>query len=138
MSAKFSCGGVVIDEQNRVLLREPKNHYGGYVWTYAKGEPGNGETPEQAALREVLEETGVEAQIIEQLPGVFVGDTGVTVFFLMRLVKDLGKFDPQETSGVKWVDFKEARNWIEQTTTASGRKRDLNVLAAVKQLLDAQ
>ena len=54
-------GGVVIDEAGRVLLREPKNHFDYYVYTFPKGRPDEGESPEQAALREVREETGVEA-----------------------------------------------------------------------------
>ncbi len=55
-------GGVIINEAGLVLLREPSNHHGGYVWTFAKGRAKPGEAPEQAALREVLEETGDRRQ----------------------------------------------------------------------------
>ena len=43
-------GGVLIDDAGRILLREPTDHFGGYVWTFAKGRIDKGETPEQAAL----------------------------------------------------------------------------------------
>ena len=61
-------GGVLINDRGEVQLREPTNHFGGYVWTFAKGRPDPGETPEQTALREVLEETGQAAQIIALVP----------------------------------------------------------------------
>lgn len=50
-------GGVLINERGEVLLREPSGHYGGHAWTFSKGHPDDGETPEVTALREVLEET---------------------------------------------------------------------------------
>ena len=58
-----------------MLLREPANHFGGYVWTFPKGRVDAGETPQQAALREVLEETGYTARITGLVPGMFEGDT---------------------------------------------------------------
>jgi len=130
---KVAYGGVVLDKGNRVLLREPLNHYGGYVWTFAKGGPDKGETPEQTALREILEETGVKAEIVQQIPGDFPGDTSTTIFFLMRMKVDTGKFH-NETASVRWVTFDEAPGLINQTTSSKGRKRDLEVLAKARQL----
>jgi 8-oxo-dGTP pyrophosphatase MutT (NUDIX family) len=130
-------GGVVIDLQNRVLLREPMNHYGGYVWTFAKGKPDPGETPKQTAIREVREELGVEAEIIEPVPSVFRGDTSTTQFFLMRYVRNVSE-PSSETSSIRWASFSEARPLINQTTTNTGRQRDLAVLDAVQALPSVQ
>jgi 8-oxo-dGTP diphosphatase len=55
-------------------LRRPKGDFDGYVWTFPKGRPDAGETPEQAALREVKEETGYSAKVIGKLPGSFRGE----------------------------------------------------------------
>jgi len=85
-------GGVLIDAQGQVLLREPSNHYDGYVWTFAKGKREPGDTPEETALREVLEETGYHAEIVDRIPGSYPGGTGYTEYFLMRPVGKLGKF----------------------------------------------
>ncbi|MEQ1779818.1 MAG: NUDIX hydrolase [Hyphomonadaceae bacterium] len=122
-------GGVLINDRGQVQLREPANHFGGYVWTFAKGRPDHGETPEQTALREVLEETGQAARIIALIPGVFAGTTTSTVFFLMEPVGEAGPFSG-ETAAVRWVDDDAARQLMAMTTTQTGRKRDLQVLEA--------
>lgn len=96
-------GGIVFDGDGRVLLREPKGHFGGYVWTFAKGDALKGETPEETALREVREETGVEASIEGVVPGIFAGGTGTVVYFLMTKVgqHSLSAKGRAETQSVK-------------------------------------
>ena len=120
-------GGVVINQQGRILLREPKKHFDDYVWTFPKGRQKPDETPEKTALREVFEETGIKAEIRKQLPGVYQGGTTETIFFLMSLIEDTGKFDG-ETQSIRWVTSEEAKNLISMTTNPIGRKRDLKVL----------
>ena len=127
-------GGVLVDERKRVLLREPAGRYGGYVWTFAKGRPDPGESAEQAALREVREETGYDARITGLVPGVFQGDTSTTLFFLMA---PTGKQQPfgAETARTVWAEFEEAKRLVSMNETAGGRDRDLNVIAAVQGML---
>jgi 8-oxo-dGTP pyrophosphatase MutT (NUDIX family) len=129
-AAKY--GGVVFDQDGLVLLREPTNHFDNYVWTFAKGAPDGHETPQQTAIREVREETGVEAEIIGLVPGVFAGGTGTTVYFMMRCLAEqpLGSKAKRETAQIRWVSEHEAKELIAETTNAKGRKRDLAVLAA--------
>lgn len=122
-------GGVLINDRGLVQLREPAGHFGQYVWTFAKGRPDRGETPEKTALREVLEETGQGASIIALIPSVFAGTTTSTVFFLMAPLGSAGPLS-DETQNVRWVDEKTARKLIRKTETAAGRERDLAVLAA--------
>ena len=122
-------GGVVFDAEGRILLREVAGHYGGYVYTFAKGRPDPGETPEETALREVREETGIEAEIVGEIPGVFEGDTTDTKFYAMRAVRDHGDFHA-ETAKVMWVDAHAAVGLIALSTTARGRERDTRILKA--------
>lgn len=129
-------GGVLIDSACRVLLRKPTNHFGGYVWSFAKGGAKPGETPEQTALREVLEETGYDAEILYALAGEFVGETSVTRFYLMRPNKLVQK-PGWETVEVCWVSQSEADALIQQTTSEVGQRRDLAVLAAAFSVWEA-
>jgi 8-oxo-dGTP diphosphatase len=66
-SEKLAAGGIIIDEGTgvrRVLLV----HRPGYGdWSFPKGKLEAGETVEQAALREVKEETGLKCRIIREL-----------------------------------------------------------------------
>lgn len=130
-------GGILLTRGGRILLREPANHYDGYVWTYAKGRPDPGETPEQGGLREVREETGYEAEVVDVLPGVFKGGTTTNAFFVMRHIGPPGRFDERETASVRWVDFRQAEALIGRTTNVIGRARDLAILVAAKAWFEA-
>jgi 8-oxo-dGTP pyrophosphatase MutT (NUDIX family) len=130
---KVAYGGVVMDCLGRVLLREPRNHFDGYVWTFPKGRPDPGETPEQTALREVREETGQEVDIVRPIQGEFLGGTTVNRFYLMRLKgAGLEPLDPgnAETVAICWAPPEEARTRLAQSTNPLGRARDLAILAA--------
>ena len=127
-------GGVLVNNRRRILLREPTGHYGGYVWTFAKGRPDPGESAEKAALREVREETGYDARITGLAPGVFQGDTSTTLFFLMAPTGEQLPFGP-ETVRTTWADFDEAKRLVSMNETAIGRDRDLGVIAAARDML---
>lgn len=128
-----AAGGVVFDDAGRVLLVEPRGHYAGYVWTFPKGRLDPGESHETAAVREVLEESGVTARIVESesgikvCVGVYEGDLTQTRYFLMRVIATGAPFDA-ETQSVCWSTPAEAAALIQQTTTPLGRERDARVL----------
>jgi 8-oxo-dGTP diphosphatase len=126
---KAAFGGVIFDDEGKVLLREPSGHFDNYVWTFAKGRPNPGETPEEAALREVREETGVTARIICEIPGAFDGGTTRNRYFLMSPVDQVAG-PLHETASVRWVTLEEARTLIGLTRNVAGRQRDLAVLEA--------
>ncbi len=61
MKREFSAGGIVFNENGQVLItKHSQNHH----WGFPKGWIDKGEKPEEAALREVKEEGGVEAEIV--------------------------------------------------------------------------
>ena len=95
-------------------------------WGLPKGAVSQGETSEQAALREVLEETGLEAEIVKQLDTIEyffrAGDTLIRKrvdFYLMRYVA--GDLTPQlsEVDDVEWVELSQA---IQRASFESERK----------------
>ena len=68
---EFSAGGVVISE-GRVITIVPVKRAadGSRVRGLPKGHLDGNETPEEAATREVAEETGVRAELLEELGDV--------------------------------------------------------------------
>ncbi len=124
---KKTFGGVVINSIGQVLLRAPAGHYKGDVWTFAKGRPDPGESPEQTALREVLEETGYRAEIAAKIPGSFDGKRTSNEYFLMHPVENIQEFDA-ETQAIRWASGEEARQLIRLNRKSNRRRRDLRVL----------
>lgn len=124
-----SAGGVVVHpDGQRVLLRRPTPNpgYGELEWTHAKGRLDGG-SPEQAALREVREELGVEVQVLVEIPGWFEGSTTANKYFVMEWVADVGAPDG-ETAEVRWTTWDEAPALIRKGRKESGMARDLAVL----------
>ncbi len=76
MKQEFSAGGVVYrlvtGNQRPVTRREVEfligKHSGYHKWVLPKGLVERGESPMEAATREVEEEVGVEARIVEMIP----------------------------------------------------------------------
>jgi 8-oxo-dGTP pyrophosphatase MutT (NUDIX family) len=126
-----SYGGILFDDQGRVLLRKPTGEFGGYAWTFPKGKMNNSkEHPVQTALMEVEEETGHDGQIIGLVPGQFKGDTGQTNFFLMKSNSWDRSLMDDETERLVWATPEEAKKLIRQGANEKGVKRDLAVLEA--------
>jgi 8-oxo-dGTP pyrophosphatase MutT (NUDIX family) len=132
-SEGFAYGGIVFNEKGQVLMRSPTGFWGGYVWTFAKGGASdNDHSPEETAIREVLEETGYECEVVAEIPGVFESDTCMTKYFLMKPTGNITSHD-KETQLVRWVSIEEAFEMIRLTKTVKGRLRDTNALtSAVK------
>ena len=107
-----AAGGVLFRTSRRgrykvaVVYREARRD-----WTFPKGKLDEGESFEEAALREVVEETGITAVIRR-----FVGSTNYThrkgrpkivAYYLMEAIS--GEFAPnEEVDELRWVTLDEA------------------------------
>jgi ADP-ribose pyrophosphatase YjhB (NUDIX family) len=68
-----SYGGVVVREGPdgpEVALIRPQSAENKQVWALPKGGKEEGERPEEAALREVREETGISAELVDKIDSV--------------------------------------------------------------------
>ena len=110
--SEFSAGGVVTrttEEGVEVALAARRTRKGDLAWGLPKGLVEPGEDPEEAALREVREETGLEARILTSLGEIsywYVWDQERVrkrvAFFLMEATGgDLSQHD-HEMEEVRW------------------------------------
>lgn len=129
-----AAGGVVIDQNSQILLRAPANAFGGYVWTWPKGGLDPGESHRDTAVREVEEETGWRAKVLERV-GEYRGDTSITRIYLMRPVARVGDPD-EETERIAWVRPERAVQLLSKTINRRGQRRDLTILRDALDLHD--
>lgn len=124
-----SFGGAVIrpraDGGLELALIRTRNLRGKQVWTLPKGTAESGESPEVTALREVLEETGIEAEIIQPLQDItywFVvaaeqARYRKTVhYFLMRMTGGDTSLHDDEVEEVRFVPVGEASRLVSYPT----------------------
>jgi 8-oxo-dGTP pyrophosphatase MutT (NUDIX family) len=116
---EVSAGGFVISKSDPTLvaLMARFNRGGKLEWCIPKGHLEQDETSEQAALREVFEETGLEAQIIQNLGEVnyqFIQDGSkisktVHVYLMQQTGGELSfdKDPHKEASELEWVQVSE-------------------------------
>ncbi len=113
---EFSAGGVVLrDGEVAVIVPVKRDAQGRKVLGLPKGHADGAETPEQAATREVREETGLDAELIDEL-----GEVSYTYqrhghavrkqvrFYLFEYrAGDLADHD-HEIEEARWVSLEEA------------------------------
>ena len=123
---EHSSGGAVLQVRDGSAFIALIATRGKTRWGLPKGAVAGEETSQQAALREVLEETGLLAEIIKPLDTIEyyfrAGDTLIRKrvdFYLMRYVG--GTLTPQlsEVDDVEWVELREA---IERASFDSEKK----------------
>ena len=106
-------GGCVFDERGRVLLQKRGDSEN---WGFPGGAIELGETPENAAIRELKEETGLDV-VVNSLIGIYTdsdmrysnGDQAHSICIVYELKKIGGKLkcDNLETLELKYFDIDE-------------------------------
>ena len=108
-----SAGGVVLRQQEVLLIRV-SDVKGRAIWSFPKGRLDAGETPAEAAVREVLEETGWRCRIEADLSTTeyWFQREGrrfrkTVVWFKMSPIEEAGVPDG-EAEDVQWVEHQTA------------------------------
>jgi 8-oxo-dGTP pyrophosphatase MutT (NUDIX family) len=140
LEAEYSAGGVVYrtapSGSGYEIVAVQRARHGD--WSLPKGHIEKGETREEAAVREVEEETGIQARILKPIEdivyfyrrknGALIRKT-VYHFLMEALTQELG--GPNwEVSEARWVSLKEAQNLLSYAN-------DKGVVRKAKELLAA-
>ncbi|MBR5521390.1 MAG: NUDIX domain-containing protein [Oscillospiraceae bacterium] len=113
MRTEKSCGAVVFREKDNNVQILLIRHLNGGHWAFPKGHVEKGETEEQTALREILEETGLSVKLDSSYRKVVTysprRDVVKDVVYFVAVADDSEAVaQEEEISRVKWVDMKDA------------------------------
>ncbi len=126
-----AAGGLVINSNHQILAIKNRG-----LWQLPKGHVEENESYAEAAVREVMEETGIDEPIIvEELPSTFHTFSEKNKWFLKRtywfrmLYKKNTKPKPQSEEGITqaiWINKKDL--WIVLDNTYENLKKIWNII----------
>ena len=115
--SEFSAGGVVVNDRDEVIVIVPTRRAadGSKVLALPKGHPDGSESAADAALREVREEAGVNAELVDKLGDVRYwyqreGNrvTKIVSFFLFRYTGGQVEDHDHEVEDARWIPLADA------------------------------
>lgn len=119
LKQEVSCGAYVIEDGKVLLVQHNEGH-----WDFPKGHMEKDETEEETAKREVLEETGIEIEIvseqkneIEYKPEMNVQKK--VVFFEAKKIGGNLKRQESEIQNIEWIPLEDV---FEKITYAKSRE----------------
>jgi len=101
--------GIVVINDGKILLGKRKGAHGSGEWSFAGGHLEFGETVEECAFRELLEETGLKALSMQMGPWVndIIEESKhyVTLFVIVdQFEGELQLLEPDKCEGWEWFD----------------------------------
>ena len=117
-----SFGAVVYRRRKGRVLFLLLKHNSGNHWSLAKGHAEPGETEEQTARREILEETGLGVTFragfrVHQRYSPRPGVEKTVVFFLAKAASKKLKLQDAEISNACWLELEDALKLVSHTDT---------------------
>lgn len=135
MKFEHSCGGIVFKKEKSktyILVTQHSQHHG---WVFPKGLIDEGEDKETTALREVREEGGIIAKIIQELDPVeyFYKFENQTIkkkvtYFLMEYISGDIKDHDWEMEDAQWLE-------VDKVLDKLTYKSDKEIYSKSKQLI---
>jgi 8-oxo-dGTP diphosphatase len=109
MAEVHAAGGVVIDRDGQVVLVHRPRYDD---WAFPKGKLDPGESFEDAALREVEEETGLRCRLVRELPSSEYHDnkgrSKVVRYWLMEVEDEVGFVPNDEVDELRRLPLDDA------------------------------
>lgn len=106
--------GCIILKDNKILMVKEANPVCYGKWNFPAGIVDEGEKIQEAAHREILEETGCKVELKGVLPIVSVeapgGETHVLIRFVAEILDENIIFDKAEILDAKWFEFNDVKN----------------------------
>jgi len=129
MKTYFAVTGVVRNNNKILILKKSPDDWNyPHKWSFCSGYVKEFEAAEDTVLREIKEETGLDAKIIKR--GTLFenedkkkGKKWIVMPFLCRVNSRKIKLDHENTE-FNWIDFKDIKNY----DTVPGLKKDLKIL----------
>ena len=138
MKREFSAGGIVINSQGQVLLTK---HSQNHIWGFPKGLIDPGQTGKEAAVREVKEEGGVEAEILEkggESKYIYTFNNikifKIVSYFLMKYSSGSPKDHDWEMEDAGWFETEEALKTLSFSKDKELLKKALEMVKYLKQV----
>lgn len=102
--------GVILKQDNKYLLVQEKQPKAYGLWNFPAGHIDEGETAEQAAVREAKEEVGFDVEIVKQ---VNTEELSKHAFFAKVVGGEL-RFPEDEIMDAKWFSLQEIMTMQDQ------------------------
>ena len=109
-----ACG--IVNKDNKVLMVKRAKKEGDLLWVFPGGKIEDGETSEQACIREVFEETGLNVSIIGLIGERIHPNTGMKIIYYLCQYES-GEIKILDENEILEVVFKTKREFIDDVKT---------------------
>ncbi|AZK96604.1 MULTISPECIES: NUDIX hydrolase [Streptomyces] len=105
--------GVILRDGCLLLVRR-RVPEGSLTWQFPAGKVEQGESPEDAVVREVKEETGLVVAVTEQLRERIHPGTGVRILYFACAIRSgtAHRAAPDEVADISWVPLRDVFHYV--------------------------
>ena len=109
-----ACG--IVNKDDKVLMVKRAKQEGNLLWVFPGGKVEEGETSEQACIREVFEETGLDVSVVYLIGERVHPDTGRKIFYYLCKYKS-GEFRILDENEISEIAFKTKEEFLNDVKT---------------------
>jgi 8-oxo-dGTP pyrophosphatase MutT (NUDIX family) len=121
-------GGIIFRYEGELTLYLVISSSDGTSWVLPKGHIKPGEKPEETALREVKEETGIIGEIVTKLSTEYFEKENEKVYSQYFLIREIKRTNSEENRKIRWVDEQDAIQLLSFEDTRKILQEGINFL----------